>query len=117
MVFCTLQTASHLIQNLRHHTVHVVTGSMEFSIAGHPDDFFPVNVSFVSKKTYCDIEVRCKLLSIIYRSCTGDLTSVFIHLLPIILFLQVKDIRGVDSDTSVKYSSEVLLYVDKYEIV
>ena len=34
-----------------------ISGSMEFSIAGHPDDFFPVNVSFVSKKTYSDIEV------------------------------------------------------------
>ena len=33
------------------------SGSMEFSINGHPDDFFPVNVSFVSKKPYCDIEV------------------------------------------------------------
>ena len=37
----------------------MISGSMEFSIAGHPDDFFPVNVSFVSKKTYCDLEVRC----------------------------------------------------------
>ena len=34
------------------------TGSMEFSINGHPDDFFPINVSFVSKKSYCDVEVR-----------------------------------------------------------
>ena len=38
------------------------SGSMEFSINGHPDDFFPVNVTFVSKKSYCDIEVRiCSL--------------------------------------------------------
>ena len=36
----------------------LISGSMEFSIAGHPDDFFPVNVSFVSKKTYCALEVR-----------------------------------------------------------
>ena len=34
------------------------SGSMEFSIAGHPDDFFPVTVSFISKKPYCDIQVR-----------------------------------------------------------
>ncbi len=36
---------------------YLFTGAMEFSIAGHPDDFFPVNVSFVSKKTFCDIQV------------------------------------------------------------
>ena len=34
------------------------SGSMEFSMGGHPDDFFPINVSFVSKKSYCDIQVR-----------------------------------------------------------
>jgi len=34
------------------------SGSMEFSIAGHTNDFFPVAVSFVSKKSFCDIEVR-----------------------------------------------------------
>ena len=33
------------------------SGAMEFSINGHPDDFFPVNVSFVSKRPYSDIEV------------------------------------------------------------
>lgn len=33
------------------------SGSMEFSIAGHPDDFFPVNVNFISKKSYCDLQV------------------------------------------------------------
>lgn len=37
------------------------SGSMEFSIAGHPDDFFPVNVNFISKNSYCDLQV-------IYRS-------------------------------------------------
>lgn len=35
------------------------TGSLEFSIAGQPNDFFPVNVSFVSKRNYCDIQVGC----------------------------------------------------------
>uniref|UniRef100_A0A8C5PM45 Coatomer subunit delta n=1 Tax=Leptobrachium leishanense TaxID=445787 RepID=A0A8C5PM45_9ANUR len=34
------------------------TGSLEFSIAGHPNDFFPVTVSFVSKKNYCSLQVR-----------------------------------------------------------
>uniref|UniRef100_A0A3Q2Q9Z8 Coatomer subunit delta n=1 Tax=Fundulus heteroclitus TaxID=8078 RepID=A0A3Q2Q9Z8_FUNHE len=33
------------------------TGSLEFSIAGQPNDFFPINVSFVSKRSYCDIQV------------------------------------------------------------
>ena len=33
------------------------TGSMEFSINGHPEDFFPVTVSFISKRSYCDIDV------------------------------------------------------------
>lgn len=35
-------------------TVH---GSMEFTIAGMPTDFFPVRVSFSSSKPYCNIEV------------------------------------------------------------
>ncbi|KAK7106199.1 coatomer subunit delta-like [Littorina saxatilis] len=34
------------------------SGSMEFSLnGGHPDDFFPVSVSFTSRKPYCDIQV------------------------------------------------------------
>lgn len=34
------------------------SGSMEFSIAnGHPNDFFPVTVTFVSKMSYCDLLV------------------------------------------------------------
>lgn len=61
------------------------TGSMEFSVRGHPDDFFPVTVSFVSKKSYCDI--------------------------------QIPDIKSLEDDSSVKFSSEVCFYVDKYEIV
>lgn len=34
------------------------SGSLEFTMnGGHPDDFFPVNVSFTSRKPYCDIQV------------------------------------------------------------
>lgn len=33
------------------------TGTLEFTVSGHADDFFPVNVSFVSDVSYCDIEV------------------------------------------------------------
>lgn len=34
------------------------TGSMEFSCGGNPDDFFPVQVAFFSKKSYSGIEVK-----------------------------------------------------------
>lgn len=61
------------------------SGSLEFSIAGHPDDFFPVNVNFMSKKSYCD--------------------------------LQISDVQLLDGEQPVKYSSEVMFYTDKYEIV
>ena len=33
------------------------SGSMEFTASGTPDDFFPVNVSFVTQKAYSDITV------------------------------------------------------------
>lgn len=37
------------------------TGSLEFSVAsGHSNEFFPVNVSFFSSKSYCDIQVKRK---------------------------------------------------------
>lgn len=32
-------------------------GSMEFTIPGRPDDFFPVTVTFTSETTFCDIGV------------------------------------------------------------
>ena len=39
------------------------SGSMEFTIAGHPDDFFPVDVNFVSKKSFTDLQVSgCKMI-------------------------------------------------------
>ena len=34
-----------------------LAGSLEFTVAGHANDFFPVNVTFVSKRPYLDIEV------------------------------------------------------------
>jgi len=33
------------------------SGSMEFTVTGHTNDFFPVAVNFVSKKSFCDIQV------------------------------------------------------------
>ena len=38
------------------------SGSMEFTVTGHANDFFPVTVNFVSKKSFCDIEVCSVLL-------------------------------------------------------
>lgn len=37
------------------------SGTMEFSIPGHEDDFFPVTVSFVSKKSFCGVSVSLML--------------------------------------------------------
>ena len=40
------------------------TGSMEFACGGNADDFFPVRVSFYSKKSYSEIQVRlCSVMS------------------------------------------------------
>ncbi|XP_014664925.1 PREDICTED: coatomer subunit delta-like [Priapulus caudatus] len=62
------------------------SGSMEFSIGGgSADDFFPVSVSFVSKKSYCD--------------------------------LLIDDVIEQDSTESVRYSTDIAFYVDKYEVV
>ncbi|KAI8124112.1 Coatomer subunit delta [Lucilia cuprina] len=62
------------------------SGSMEFSCnSSIPGDFFPVQVSFVSKTPYAA--------------------------------LKAKDVVLVDNDSSVKHSTENILFVDKYEIV
>ena len=44
------------------------SGSMEFSIAGHPDDFFPVTLNFLSRKSYCDIQVSRTQLKLMYSA-------------------------------------------------
>lgn len=62
------------------------TGSLEFSVSGHAHDFFPVNISFSSNKSYCDIQA-------------------------------VGVTQAENSALPVKFSSEVLLSTDKYEIV
>ncbi|CAL1537188.1 unnamed protein product [Lymnaea stagnalis] len=61
------------------------SGSMEFTIKGHPEDFFPITVSFTSKKSYCDITVN--------------------------------DVQQVDGGATEKFSSEIIFFVEKYEIV
>uniref|UniRef100_UPI00398ED904 coatomer subunit delta isoform X2 n=1 Tax=Pristiophorus japonicus TaxID=55135 RepID=UPI00398ED904 len=77
------------------------SGSLEFSIAGQPNDFFPVNVSFVSKRNYCNIQV--------------DVQD------PLALFEEqdslVSGISHVDSSSPVRYSLETMFLVDKYEIL
>ncbi|XP_017006655.1 coatomer subunit delta [Drosophila takahashii] len=62
------------------------SGSMEFSCsASIPGDFFPLQVSFVSKTPYAGVVAQ--------------------------------DVVQVDSEAAVKYSSESILFVEKYEIV
>ncbi|KAH8420154.1 hypothetical protein KR009_006408, partial [Drosophila setifemur] len=62
------------------------SGSMEFSCkASIPGDFFPLQVSFVSKTPYSGVAAL--------------------------------DVVQVDSEASVKYSNESILFVEKYEIV
>ena len=47
------------------------SGSLEFSIAGQPDDFFPVTINFLSRKSYCDIQVSCRNMFVPFlSSCT-----------------------------------------------
>jgi len=59
-------------------------GSMEFTIPGQSGDFFPINVSFYSTKSMCDV--------------------------------QVTEIQQSENKSTVKYSSERSLLVDKYVI-
>jgi len=62
-----------------------MSGSIEFSVAGCPDDFFPVTMSFNSPKSYSGIGVL--------------------------------DCVDADSANTVKYSSDVSFFPEKYEIV
>ena len=43
------------------------TGSMEFSSSGTPDDFFPVQVAFFSKKSFSGLQVRFQNLIVSYE--------------------------------------------------
>jgi len=66
------------------------TGSMEFTVAsGTPDDVFPVKVSFTSPKTYCDIAVS----EVVATEDDGA------------------------SGGPLKFSKEVSVFAEKYEIV
>jgi hypothetical protein len=38
------------------------SGSLEFSATASPGDFFPLQISFVSKKSYADLMVRFKIV-------------------------------------------------------
>ena len=49
-------------------------GSMEFSVAGNrADDFFPVDVSFNTNKTYANIKVRAAPYS--FNFCSVDISD------------------------------------------
>jgi len=66
------------------------SGSLEFSVAqGTPDDIFPVMVSFTSPKTYCDIAVS----EVVAAEEDGG------------------------SGGPIKFSKEVSIFAEKYEIV
>lgn len=80
------------------------SGALEFTAPGTPEDFFPLIVSFASRKPFADILVSWLIFVI-------DL-----HVL-IYIKLQVTEVVDVDDGTPVKYSSEVLFFAEKYEIV
>lgn len=80
------------------------SGSMEFSCGGNPDDFFPVQVAFFSKKSYSGIEVNLNSVN-----CASVLNFVS--------YAQVLDCYEVDNESSVKHSTETILLGDRYEIV
>ncbi|XP_065343830.1 coatomer subunit delta [Cloeon dipterum] len=61
------------------------SGALEFSAKATPEDFFPLTVSFASRKPYADI--------------------------------YISEVVNVDDESPVKYSSEVLFFAEKYEIV
>jgi coatomer subunit delta len=42
------------------------TGSIDFSCSGHPSDFFPINVNFVSHTSFCNIQVMFYFYLFIY---------------------------------------------------
>lgn len=43
-------------------------GSLEFAMSGHPDDFYPIHVSFYSPKTICNLQVCVSTPSSSYHS-------------------------------------------------
>ncbi len=76
---------NHLIWRITTIDDSNTTGSLEFSVQGHPTDFFPINVNFSSNKSYCDLRVETVLSS--------------------------------DSSAPIKFSTETVLNVERYEIV
>jgi len=34
------------------------SGTLEFTVSGHANEFFPINVQFSSEKSYCNIQVN-----------------------------------------------------------
>lgn len=52
------------------------SGAMEFSIPGHPDDFFPIHVSFGSTKSFCDIKVSLLIFAVLPFQMSRDSVQV-----------------------------------------
>ncbi len=90
---------------------------MEFSCQGHTNDFFPINVSFYSKRPYAEILVTYFSFFIFYLEFF-KLSYLRKFLFPyFLIFLQVNDVVLVDDGTSVKYAADSNFFTEKYEIL
>ena len=85
-------------------------GSMEFSIAGNPDDFFPVNVSKIIIISHSPALTFEKHLIMTIQIDFHSTKKSFIN-------ISIAGVVDSESNSPVKYSSESALLVDKYEIV
>ena len=83
---------------------------MEFSIAGNPDDFFPVNVSenpqTIAQSLNDSLAFGKNTFQIDFHSTKKSFINV-----------SIAGVVDSESNSPVKYSSESALLVDKYEIV
>ena len=77
------------------------SGSLEFSVGGNPDDFFPVTLGFNSTKSFSGIKVKDIL--------DGDHNDQVIS--------QVLDCVEVDGGSPVKHSTNTTFFAEKYEVV
>lgn len=75
------------------------TGSLEFTINGQPDDFFPVTVTFVSKQSFCDIKVGH-----FFWSCLDQVVSFVEVRITGLYFIQlVKSVWIVGQDCGIMF--------------
>jgi len=84
------------------------SGAMEFTCQGHVNDFFPINVSFYSKRSYADLSVSY-FLYLLYHNWQ--------YIYNFSLNFQVMDVVQVDDGISVKYAADTNFFTEKYEIL